>query len=133
MKLKTLSLFFIFNLLSLSAYSAEKVFFIEPKNNAVVETKFHVKMGLEGRKICEAEKEPADKTCGHHHIVVDGKAVPAPQPITKDATHLHFGKGQTETDVILTPGKHTLTLQLADFAHRSYGESLSETIVVNVK
>jgi hypothetical protein len=40
---------------------------------------------------------------------------------------------QTETDVTLTPGKHTLTLQFADFAHKSYGEKWSQTIEVEVK
>lgn len=46
---------------------------------------------------------------------------------------LHFGKAQTETDVTLPPGQHTLTLQLGDGAHRSYGPELSSTITVNVK
>ncbi len=46
---------------------------------------------------------------------------------------LHFGKAQTETDVKLPPGQHTLTLQLGDGAHRSYGPELSSTITINVK
>ncbi|MBM4291927.1 MAG: DUF4399 domain-containing protein, partial [Deltaproteobacteria bacterium] len=44
----------------------------------------------------------------------------------------HFGKGQTETEVTLEPGEHTLTMQLADGAHISYGESLSATLKVVV-
>ena len=53
--------------------------------------------------------------------------------VPADATHLHFGKGQTETMLKLTPGKHTLTLQFADGAHQSYGPDLSSTITVEVK
>lgn len=116
-----------------SAFSAEKVFFVEPKDGATVTKTFHVKMGLEGRDVCEAEKEHKDKTCGHHHIIVDGKPIPAKNVVIKDATHLHFGKAQTEADITLAPGKHTLTLQLADWAHLSFGETLSQTITVDVK
>jgi hypothetical protein len=63
-------------------------------------------MALEGRKICEAGKKTADKTCGHHHILIDSKPVATGEAIINDATHLHFGKGQTETDVTLAPGKN---------------------------
>ncbi len=116
-----------------SAFSAEKVFFVEPKDGATVAKTFHVKMGLEGRTICEAEKEHKDKTCGHHHIIIDGKPVAVKTVVSKDATHLHFGKAQTEADITLPPGKHTLTLQLADWSHLSFGEAMSQTITVDVK
>jgi Domain of unknown function (DUF4399) len=35
----------------------------------------------------------------------------------RDKTHLHFGVGQTETLIELTPGKHTLQLVLGDTKH----------------
>jgi len=120
-------------LLGSSVYASEKVFFTEPKDQATVGQNFHVKMGVEGRKICNAGQETPDKTCGHHHIIVDGAAMAAGQVLPADATHLHYGKGQTEADLNLKPGTHKLTLQFADFAHRSYGEALSQTITVNVK
>ncbi len=50
-----------------------------------------------------------------------------------DETHIHFGKGQKETTITLSPGKHTLTLQFADGAHISYGKEMSKKISVNVK
>ncbi len=133
MNLMISSLCFITATLSSSAFAAEGVSFLEPKDHAVVGTKLHVKMAIEGRKICEAGKETADKTCGHHHILVDSKSIPEGQAVINDATHLHYGKGQTEAELTLTPGKHTLTLQFADFAHRSYGDKLSKTIEVDVK
>lgn len=117
-----------------NAFAADaKVFFVEPKDKAQVSTTFKVKMGLAGMKICPANTATEDKSCGHHHLIVDGAAVPAGQPIPNDPTHLHFGKLQTESEVNLAPGKHTLTLQFADFAHRSYGEKMSATITVDVK
>ena len=110
-----------------------RVFFIEPKDKSVVGQDVHVKMGVEGRAICPAGPETADKTCGHHHILIDQGFVPEGQVIAKNETHHHYGKGETEAHIKLTPGKHKLTLQFGDFAHRSYGEKLSQTIEVTVK
>ncbi len=123
----------IVTFVTFKAFGAERVFFIEPQNKANLAKTFHVKMGIEGRKICEAGKEPKDKNCGHHHILIDGKSIAKDQVIPNDPRHLHYGKGQTEADITLPAGKHTLTLQLADYAHRSYGEGLSQTIEVEVK
>lgn len=110
-----------------------KVWFIEPKDHSTVAKTFHVKMGVEGMKVCPAGTAPTDKACGHHHIIVDGRYISEGTVVPSNSTHLHFGKAQTETELTLTPGPHTLTLQFADFAHRSYGEKLSSTISVNVK
>jgi len=123
------TLFFTFKVM---AAEPAKVFFIEPSDKATVGKAVKVKMGIAGMKICPANQETPDKTCGHHHLIIDGKAVPEGQAIPNDPTHVHFGKGQTEYDLTLTPGSHTLTLQFADFAHRSFGEKLSNTITVNV-
>jgi hypothetical protein len=113
--------------------SDDKVFFVEPKDGATVGTTFEVKMGVEGMKVCPAGKATTDKKCGHHHIIVDGAFMPEGTVIPSDATHIHFGKAQTEGKLTLAPGPHTLTLQFADFAHRSYGEKLSSTIHITVK
>ncbi len=69
---------------------------------------------------------------GHHHLIIDGTFVPEGEVVPADANHLHFGKGQKETEIRLEPGKHTLTLQFADGLHRSYGEKWSKTIEVTV-
>ena len=57
----------------------------------------------------------------------------AGEMIPMDEKHLHFGKGQTETDVTLPPGQYTLTMQFANGAHQSYGPELSKSIKVTVK
>src|SRR4051812_13535942 len=103
------------------------VVIIEPKDGAVVSNPVKVKMGLHDMKLCEANKETKNKKCGHHHLIVDGAAIPEGQPVPKDETHLHYGKMQKEAELTLTPGKHTLTLQFADYAHMSYGEKMSKT------
>ncbi|MGZ3770438.1 MAG: DUF4399 domain-containing protein [Bdellovibrio sp.] len=114
------------------AAAAGKVFFVEPKDGATVTSPVHVVFGLTGMKI-KVAGDAADKTTGHHHLIVDGGPIPAGQVIPADATHVHYGKGQTEDNVKLSPGKHKLTLQFADGAHRSYGEPLSATVNIIVK
>ncbi|MCA9539917.1 MAG: DUF4399 domain-containing protein [Myxococcales bacterium] len=113
--------------------AAPKVSFVEPADGAKVTSPFKVGFGLEGLTVRPAMEDAKDKTSGHHHIVVDGQPVPLGQVVPTDDTHIHFGKGQTEAELTLPAGKHTLTLQLADGAHRSYGAALSATITVEVE
>ena len=51
-----------------------------------------------------------DKSKGHHHVVIDGKAIPAGTVVPKDEKNIHYGDGSTTTMLKLSPGKHTLTL-----------------------
>lgn len=112
-------------------WAADHVYFIEPSDGATVPQEFTVKMGEEGMAVKPAgTMEPGS---GHHHLIVDGGPVPVGMVVPKDDTHLHFGKGQTETTLKLAPGKHTLTLQFADGAHQSFGPDMSQTITVTVK
>lgn len=110
-----------------------RVYFIAPKDGAKVKSPVKIRMGLEGMKIRPAGEDPLDKTTGHHHLVIDGGPVPIGKTVPADETHIHYGKGQTEAEVELDSGRHTLTLQLADGLHVSYGEKLSATITVDVE
>jgi hypothetical protein len=108
-----------------------KVSFVSPKDGETVAKEFTAKFKVEGMKIAPAgDLNPGT---GHFHLLIDTPVIAKGQVIPTDAKHMHFGKGQTETKVKLTPGKHTLTLLLADGAHRSYGEQMSQTITVHVK
>ncbi len=113
-----------------SAGKKVSVKIVQPKNGATVAPKFKVKMTVQGMKV--APLGQMKKGTGHHHLIIDGPAIPGGQVVPADPTHIHFGKGQTETELELAPGKHTLTLQFADGAHISYGPVMSETIEVNV-
>ena len=73
---------------------------------------------------------------GHHHLLVDTDfselKTDAPLPATDKI--LHFGKGQTETALPLTPGKHTLQLVFADYTHSMFDPPLhSQKITITVK
>lgn len=110
----------------------KRVYFVSPATGAQVKSPVKLVFGVEGMGIRKAGEDVKDQTSGHHHIIVDGGAIAKGTPVPKDATHIHFGGGQTETELALKPGKHTLTMQLADGAHISYGEALSATIEVEV-
>ena len=109
-----------------------KVFFKNLKNGAIISSPFKVEMGVEVIRVDTAG--PVVVGSGHHHLFVDAQdSLPAGTIVPKDSTHIHFGKGQTEYEVKLSPGKHKLTLQLADGLHRSYGGRLATTVNVIVK
>lgn len=108
-----------------------KIFFKNLKDGQTISTDQKVVFGVIGLKLHPAgELIPGT---GHHHIIIDGEAVPEGQVVPADEKHIHFGKAQTETQLKLTPGPHTLTLQFANGAHVSYGPTLSKTINVTVK
>ena len=109
-----------------------KVVFSNLKNNSTITSPFKLQMGVEVIKIDTAG--PVVVGSGHHHLLINaGDSIPAGGIIPKDSAHVHFGKGQTEYELNLAPGKYKLTLQLADGLHRSYGSKLATTIMVNVK
>lgn len=113
-----------------SAVQAQSVDFIEPKEGDTVPTTFTVKFGVTGMRIAPA----GDMTegTGHHHLLIDARDIDAGVVIPNDNQHKHFGKGQTESQVFLQPGRYRLTLQFADGAHRSYGERMRKSINITV-
>ena len=115
---------------SLSAI-AQNIDFVTPKDGDTVISPFMVKFAVKGMDVAPAgEVKPGT---GHHHILIDTDPVPENVVIPMDAQHKHFGKGQTETELTLPPGEHSLSLQFADGAHRSYGEAYRRTIRITVK
>ena len=126
-----LSLALLLSLTSAFAAAPSKVHFTKPLDKEVVAQTFKVEFTVDGMAV-EKAGAPKEGT-GHHHLIIDGKAVDKGQIVPKDDTHKHFGDGSTSTTITLKPGKHTLTLQFADGTHKSYGEEYSTTISVEVK
>jgi hypothetical protein len=111
--------------------AAQTVSFAEPADGAVVSSPFKVKFAVSGMEVKPAGEMAANT--GHHHLIINGGSVKAGESVPFDEKHLHFGKGQTETEVTLPPGKYKLTMQFANGAHQSYGPGGSKTIEVTVK
>ena len=109
------------------------VFFIEPVDGATVPATFTVKFGLKGMAIAPAGTDQPNS--GHHHLLIDVSDAPdmkLPLPATEHV--VHFGKGQTETQVTLPPGKHTLQLVFANYLHIPHDPPVvSQRITVTVK
>jgi hypothetical protein len=95
--------------------SGAVVYFVDLKDGQTVPTKFTVHFGLKGMGVAPAGSDKENS--GHHHLLIDTELPPLDQPIPNDFNHLHFGAGQTEADVTLTPGDHTLQLLLGDKNH----------------
>lgn len=111
--------------------SAQSVHFIEPQDGATLPSTFKVRFGLDGMTVAPAGD--MSEGTGHHHLLINVPDIPEGAVIPMDERHLHFGKGQTETELTLPPGRHRLTMQFADGLHRSYGDALRKTIEVTVK
>lgn len=109
-----------------------KLYFISPKNGETLSGSVVVRFGLTGMGVAPAGV--ANPGTGHHHLIVDAPLPPLNLPIPKDANHLHFGSGQTETVLALAPGEHTLQLVLADTNHVPHDPPVvSEQIRITVK
>jgi hypothetical protein len=109
-----------------------KLYIISPKNGETVTSPVTVRFGLSGMGVAPAGV--ANPATGHHHLIVDAPLPPLDAPLPKDEHHVHFGGGQTEASVTLTPGKHTLQLVLADKDHVPHDPPLvSEKIEITVK
>jgi hypothetical protein len=109
------------------------LYFTWPQNGAVIKGEFWCRFGLRGMGITHAGDDFPNS--GHHHLLVDvNEPLNTNEPIPQDRNHIHFGAGQTETRLELSPGKHTLQLVLGDAKHYPFNPPLvSERITVTVK
>ena len=115
------------------AVAGTKVYIVSPKNGDTVTSPFTVVFGLKGMGVAPAGINQAET--GHHHLLIDVATMPdmnVPLPATDNIKH--FGKGQTETEVTLPPGRHTLQLVLGDYLHTPHDAPVvSEKITITVK
>lgn len=108
-----------------------RVYFINLKNGQSVKSPVLVQFGLSGMGVAPAGS--TNPNTGHHHLIIDAPTPPSGMPIPMDEKHRHFGGGQTEISVQLTPGNHTLQLVLADGGHVPHTPPVvSERISVTV-
>jgi hypothetical protein len=110
-----------------------KVYIISPKNGDTVTSPFTVQFGLKGMGVAPANVNLPET--GHHHLLVDLAKDPdmnIPLPMTDNVRH--FGKGQTEAELTLPAGRHTLQLIVGDHLHIPFDPPvMSEKITITVK
>jgi len=92
-----------------------RIYFIDLKDGATIPSKVKIRFGIDNMEIAPAGV--AKPNTGHHHLLIDTPLPPLDQPIPSDFNHIHFGGGQTEAEITLPAGEHTLQLLLGDHAH----------------
>src|SRR5690242_12512957 len=97
------------------APAGAEVYFIDLKDGATVPAQLKLYFGLRNMGIAPAGADRPNS--GHHHLLIDTELPPLNQPIPNDFNHLHFGAGQTEAQITLKPGQHTLQLLMGDKDH----------------
>ena len=109
------------------------IYIIEPLDGATVKSPVRIKFGLHNMGVAPAGVK--QKHTGHHHLLVDLETLPdLSKPLPANKNVRHFGGGQTEADLELAPGKHTLQLLLGNYMHVAHEKPvLSKKITITVK
>jgi hypothetical protein len=109
------------------------LYILSPRDGETVSGPLIVRFGLTGMGVAPAGVEIEDT--GHHHLLIDMADLPTlDQPLPATDHIKHFGGGQTETAIELTPGQHTLQLLLADMNHVPHEPPvMSERITITVE
>lgn len=109
-----------------------KVLILEPAEGATVKSPVTVKFGVEGMEVVPAGTDKPSS--GHHHLLIDTKIDDYNSPVPADANHVHYGKGQTEVQIELAPGKHTLQDVFADMNHMPHDPPVvSDVVTITVE
>lgn len=132
MKFRHLALVASLVSMPLMAEEAARAYIISPSAGDVVSSPVVVQFGLEGAGVAPAGVEKANT--GHHHLLIDTDLPDLSKPIPSDENHRHFGGGQTQVELELTPGEHSLQLLLGDHSHIPHDPPImSEKITITVK
>ena len=109
------------------------LYIISPKDGATLSGPFWCVFGLRGMGISHAGDQFPNS--GHHHLLIDvDEPLNPSEPIPQDKKHLHYGAGQTEALIELSPGQHTLQLVLGDAKHFPFNPPLvSKKITITIK
>ncbi len=103
-------------------------YIIEPADGARVSSPVRVVFGLKGFGVAPAGVDRND--AGHHHLLVDaGMPANLALPIPNDEQHRHFGGGQTEVELTLPAGRHTLQMLVGDHLHIPHDPPIASTVV----
>jgi len=109
------------------------VYFISPADGETLSSPITVKFGLKGMGVAPAGVDK--KHTGHHHILIDTDTLPdLTKPLPATDKIKHFGGGQTQTQLELAPGKHTLQLVLGNHLHIPHQTPIkSKKITITIK
>jgi hypothetical protein len=115
-----------------AAPETASAYFLSPADGDTVTSPVTIRFGLRGMGVAPAGVTAPNT--GHHHLLIDVATLPPDNlPLPNDANHRHFGLGQTEAELTLEPGQHTLQLVLGDHLHIPHQPPVrSEKITITV-
>ncbi|MCU4750625.1 DUF4399 domain-containing protein [Natrialbaceae archaeon A-CW2] len=108
--------------------------FVTPQDGDTVESPVQIEAEVEGVELVEVAEPAAGEA--HLHVLVDrecfddGEVAPGPSEEAEEDGIYHWGDGSSEGEIEMEPGERELCLQLADGAHRVFGETDEITITV---
>ncbi|MBU6462125.1 MAG: DUF4399 domain-containing protein [Proteobacteria bacterium] len=109
-----------------------QVYFISPAAGDVLSSPVTIRMGLKGMGIAPAGVDRPHT--GHFHLLIDTKAPAAGEVIPSNEHNIHFGGGQTEASVPLSPGRHVLQIVLGTANHAVFDPPIvSDPLTITVK
>ncbi len=117
-----------------------QVYFVNLSDGDTVSSPVTIIFGLSGMGVAPAGTEK--ENTGHHHLLIDrpplGEGPDGAEEfalnLPSDDNHKHFGGGQTEVTLELSPGTHTLQLVLGDLNHIPHSEPvMSDVITITVE
>lgn len=117
-----------------------KVYFVNLADGDTVSSPVTIVFGLSGMGVAPSGTEK--ENTGHHHLLIDrpplGEGEDGADELSyglpADENHMHFGGGQTEVTLELSPGQHTLQLVLGDAGHVPHATPVvSDVITVTVE
>lgn len=107
-----------------------EAYIVSPANGDIVTSPITVVFGLKGIGVAPAGTE-AENT-GHHHLLINTDLPALDEPIPADDNHVHFGGGQTQTEIELEPGEHKLQLLLGDLNHIPHDQPVTSDVITIV-
>ena len=118
--------YFIFSsflFLSFFISSEAKVYFINLNDGYQVQSPFLIQFGVSDMGIAPAGTDR--NNTGHHHLLINLDKLPnLTLPLPSNENLIHFGLGQTQTEVTLKKGSNTLQLILGDYMHKPHNPPL---------
>ncbi len=106
---------------------------LQPNDGAILSSPVLVKFGVSNMQIAPAGTNTENS--GHHHLLIDMEELPdLSHPLPANDQLLHFGKGQTEAQIELNPGTHTLQLLLGNYLHIPHNAPvISDKITITIQ
>tara|TARA_B100000900_G_scaffold90250_1_gene73581 strand:+ start:275 stop:598 length:324 start_codon:yes stop_codon:yes gene_type:complete len=106
--------------LSFSQLEESRVYFENISDGDSLTSPINIGFGIRGYKVVPAGD--VGNRMGHDHLLINRNSIAEGAVIPNDNNHKHFGGGETQTELNLSPGSFVITQQFGDRLHQGYGK-----------